>query len=85
MSSIETRQFNWLPRQSAWQTMENWREKHRAFQDQADATVSTAAEIFGGAAASLGSGMNEIAARRAQARVAAALKAAQAASVNRLA
>lgn len=74
MTSIYTKKFNWLPRASAWQSMQSWREKHRAYQEQATATFSSVADTFSSVIVNLGSGMAEIAAKQAATRVNAAVE-----------
>jgi hypothetical protein len=74
MATIETKQFNWLPTTSAWESMKNWREKHRAYQEQADTAFAASAEIFSAATANFGLGMGEIAAKQAAAGVSAAVQ-----------
>lgn len=79
MSSIQTKQFNWLSSPSAWQQMENWRAKNRAAQDQADSVYASSIDNFSSAITDLGSGLATIAAQRASDRVNAAIKAKSAA------
>jgi hypothetical protein len=85
MQSIQTTQFNWLPRQPAWQEIQNWREKHQAYQADADATFASAAGIFSDAAVNLGAGLSNIAAQRASSRLSAAINVKQQASLDTLA
>ncbi len=61
MTMIQSKQFNWLPRQSTWREMEAWREKQRAHQDQADDVFATSSSLFSNAAVGLATGLAEIA------------------------
>jgi hypothetical protein len=79
MSSIQTKQFNWLSRPSAWQSVQNWRERHRAHQNQADTTFASSADLFSSAISGFGTGMAEFAARQAASRISEALAAKDAA------
>lgn len=73
MTQIYTKKFDWLPPASAWESVQNWREKHQANQDRADSFAATA-DAFSATIVNLGTGMAEIAAKRGNARVNAALQ-----------
>jgi hypothetical protein len=73
MATIYTKKFNWLPRRSAWESMQNWREKQRAHKERAD-TFAATAEAFGATIVNLGSGITELAVRQASTRIDAAVQ-----------
>ncbi len=69
MSSISTSRFNWLPRPSAWQSAQIWRAKQQAATASFVSSSSDAGSAFFGAAADFATGMNTIAAQRANDRL----------------
>jgi hypothetical protein len=75
MSSIQSTSFNWLPRQSAWQSIQAWHAKQQSYQAQFESLVASASDIFGSAMVNLGTGMATIAAQRASDRIRAQMSA----------
>src|SRR5215470_403650 len=82
MSSFDTSlHFNWLPRVSAWQEMQNWRDRQANAAVAAD-TASAIISKMSGAATSQIQGSAKLAAQAALDRVNAAIKAKQAANAK---
>ena len=69
MSSISTSRFNWLSTPSAWQSAQDWRTKQQAATASFESTNSDAGSAFFGASIDLATGMNTIAAQRANDRL----------------
>jgi hypothetical protein len=66
---IVSSQFNWVSTPSAYAQMTNWRAKQKAFNSSVTANLAAFSYSFSDTATALGSGMGEIAARRAAVRV----------------
>jgi hypothetical protein len=69
MSYISTSRFNWVSTPSAWQSAQIWRAKQQAATASFESSNSDAGSAFFGAAVDFATGMNSIAAKRANARL----------------
>lgn len=72
---IGQKRMNWLQRPSAWQEVQAWREKQAEHSASAQANLNAINEALSTAATDLTSGMMEIAAKRAAARLNAEIQA----------
>ncbi|MFD2181292.1 hypothetical protein [Rhodoplanes azumiensis] len=72
---IVSSQFNWVSTPSAYAQMTNWRAKQKAFNSNVTANLAVFSYTFADTATTLGSGMGEIAAKRAAVRIQSELQA----------
>jgi hypothetical protein len=82
MSWVQPKRFNWLPRESAWQQAQDWRDRHYKYQNQAESVVTGWNSIFTTTMSDLSYGMAKIAAQKAALRIQAQLTAARSASTG---
>ena len=69
MSYLSTSRFNWVSTPSAWQSAQIWRAKQQAATANFTSVHSDASSAFFGAANDFATGMNTIAAQRANDRL----------------
>ncbi|MDC7786539.1 hypothetical protein PQJ75_05220 [Rhodoplanes sp. TEM] len=72
---IVSSQFNWVSTPTAYSQVTNWRAKQKAFNSNVAANLAAVSYTFADTATTLGTGMGEIAAKRAAVRVQAELQA----------
>jgi rhamnose utilization protein RhaD (predicted bifunctional aldolase and dehydrogenase) len=72
---IVSSQFNWVSTPTAYTQVTNWRAKQKAFNTQVQSNMAAMSDVFAASVSSLGSGMAEIAARKAAARISTELQA----------
>lgn len=75
MAAIQKKRFNWLPKASAWQEMQAWRERRQAVSDSYATTSANAASGFSAVWDAQAVGSTQITVNRVNQRMQAALQA----------
>ena len=67
--AVQAKRFNWIAKRDTWQQMQEWREKRAVMRDQFSASSQDASARLAAAFTSQSTGMADIAARQANARM----------------
>lgn len=69
MAAIQGKRFNWLPKASAWQEMQSWRQRRQSVSENFGVASANLISSFTQAWDSQSAGLNEIAVNRATTRI----------------
>ena len=75
MPAVQSKKFYWIPKRSAWQEAQVWRQKRRAMVEEFGSNATALASSLGAAQASQIAGFANLAVQTATTRVQAAAKA----------